>query len=260
MATSHQRDQFTIETTPKDTTMTTFDHDLERIVSPIAERLRPVSFNIYRDIHKGIRAELFALAGDAGRLDPADDLGATELAGHVQRTVRLLLDHADHEDTHIQPAIARYAPQLADTVADDHERLDATMVRLVERAEETRAAAGGRRQVLHELYLDLAAFTSEYLAHQDLEERQVAQALDRNLGFEGLLAIDMAIVGTMPPDEMTAALAVMFPAMNVDDRTELLGGMQAGAPAEAFAGVWSLAASVLTPAEHRAVAARLGIS
>jgi hypothetical protein len=238
---------------------TPLDSILERITPSAGDRLRPVSFDVYRDIHKGIRRELTALIGDAGRLDPADAFGVDELASHVQRVVDLLLDHAHHEDAHIQPAIMRYALALGARIADDHERLDAAMTRLVALATEARDCTVGRRHLLHELYLDLAAFTGEYLLHQDLEERQVGQALDAAIGFEGLLAINGAIVGTMPPEELTAGLAVMFPAMNVDDRTELLGGMRASAPTEAFDGVWSLAASVLTPADHRAVAARLGI-
>ena len=59
---------------------------------------------------------------------------------------------------------------------------------------------------------------------------------------------------------MATSLALMLPAMNIDDRTELLGGMQAGAPAEVFAGVWGLAGSVLAPADHRALGARLGLA
>ena len=47
---------------------------------------------------------------------------------------------------------------------------------------------------------------------------------------------------------MAASLAFMLPAMNVDDRAELLGGMRADAPAEVFSGVVSLARSVLEPA------------
>ena len=58
---------------------------------------------------------------------------------------------------------------------------------------------------------------------------------------------------------MAQSLAFMLPAMNVDDRTELLGGMQAGAPPEVFAGVWSLVGSVLDPADTKALAARLGV-
>jgi hypothetical protein len=52
----------------------------------------------------------------------------------------------------------------------------------------------------------------------------------------------------------------MLPAMNVDDRTELLGGIQQGAPAEAFAQLFGLARSVLTPADANELARRLGVA
>ena len=52
----------------------------------------------------------------------------------------------------------------------------------------------------------------------------------------------------------------MIPAMNVDDRAELLGAMQHDAPPEAFDAVWGLTQSVLTVADFRALAARLGRS
>ena len=222
------------------------------------DRLRAVSFDLYRDIHKGIRGELFALVTDAGRLDPADDCGAASLVDQVQGVVRLLVQHAEHEDGAIQPVLELHAPSMAAHVADDHHRIDGLMDGLVALAIETRETPD-RRAVLHELYLDLAAFTSEYLAHQDLEEREVAQALDSVLGFDGMLAVHTSIIANIPPHELGASLAVMFPAMNVDDRTELLGGMKASAPAEAFDGVWGLAASVLSPDDHRAIAVRLGL-
>ena len=38
--------------------------------------------------------------------------------------------------------------------------------------------------------------------------------------------------------------------MNIDDRTDMLGGMKAGAPPEVFAGLWGLVGSVLTPADY----------
>jgi hypothetical protein len=51
----------------------------------------------------------------------------------------------------------------------------------------------------------------------------------------------------------------MLPAMNIDDRTALLGGMRAGAPAEVFEGVWALAGSVLPFEDHRDLARRLDL-
>ena len=47
--------------------------------------LRPVVHDLYRDIHKGIRAELFAVTETAGALDPASDADRAALAAHVGR-------------------------------------------------------------------------------------------------------------------------------------------------------------------------------
>jgi hypothetical protein len=112
---------------------------------------------------------------------------------------------------------------------------------------------------VHQLYLQLAGFTSVYLGHQDFEERTVQPALAEAIGPQAVVGIHGAIVSSIPPDEMAAALAVMLPAMNIDGRAELLGGMQANAPRQVFEGIWGLSASVLAPADHTAVAVRLGI-
>jgi hypothetical protein len=53
--------------------------------------------------------------------------------------------------------------------------------------------------------------------------------------------------------------AIMIPAINVDDRVQLIGGMREGMPAEVFAGIWGLVESVLTPADAAQLAGRLGI-
>lgn len=227
--------------------------------SPITQRLCPVAFDLYRDVHKAIRAELFAMVADAGRLDPSDDCGVAALTDQVQQTVQFLLEHAEHEDLAILPALELHAPAFAAKVTDDHHLLDARMEMVVEIASAA-CTSDSRRPLVHELYIELAAFTGSYLLHQDFEERQVGQAIESAVGIDGVLAIHGAIIGNMPPQQLVAGLALMFPAMNVDDRTDLLGGMRATAPAEAFEGVWSLAKSVLTPNDSHAVAIRLGLA
>lgn len=84
-------------------------------------------------------------------------------------------------------------------------------------------------------------------------------ALEQAVGVDEVVAIHGAIISSIPPDEMARSLALMLPAMNIDNRAELLGGMRAGAPAEVFEGVWGLAGSVLDPSDLRALADRLDI-
>lgn len=223
--------------------------------------LRPVTLDLYRDIHKGIRSELFRITTAAGRLDPADRAGRVALAEDVDRLVELLVTHAEHEDGAIQPELERHLPDLAERIEADHLTLEARLDQLEAWAiEASDAGADDRRQRSHSLYVELGSFTSAYLEHQDFEERVVMPALEDVLGADAVVGIHQAIVGAIPPDELAKALAVMLPAMNLEDRAELLGGMQAEAPAEVFQGVWALATDVLGHGDRAALAGRLGLA
>ena len=220
-----------------------------------------VTFDLYKNIHKAIRAELFGTTVQAGQIDPADGTARVDLAQRVGKAVDLLASHAEHEDEFAQPHIVRVAPRLAHQIESDHAAIDARFPQLASLADAAATARAGEaaRQRLHELYLELASFTGTYLAHQDVEERQVMPALAQAMSFDELLAVDQAIVGSIPPDQLAVGLGLMIPAMNIDDRAELLGGMQMGAPAEVFAGVMGLAKSVLSTADFEAINRRLGL-
>jgi len=226
--------------------------------------LRPferVTLNSYRDIHKGIRSELFAVTSAAGTLDPHDRDGRADLARHVQSVVDLLVSHAEHEDAVVQPVLEAELPALAAQIATDHPHIEAQIEEIRDLAVATvDAPDADLRDDVFRVYMELASFTSAYLTHQDFEERDVMPALERSIGVDGVLALHQAIVGSIPPDEMMRTLPLMLTAMNVDDRAELLGGMQAGAPPEVFAGVWNLTRSVLSPSDTRALARRLNVS
>ena len=217
---------------------------------PITAPYAPVALDLYRDIHKAIRAELFAVTASAGRVDPAQGIARAALANHITDVVELLVQHAEHEDATIQPRLEAHLPELAERVEVDHLTLDARMDELKDMAVEAAAlAAVDPSTKVHRLYLALAAFTSDYLEHQDVEERVIMPALEQAVGVDEVVAIHGAIISSIPPDEMARSLALMLPAMNIDNRAELLGGMRAGAPAEVFEGVWGLVQSVLRPAD-----------
>lgn len=217
-----------------------------------------VALDLYRDIHKGIRSELFGVTVEAGRIDPSARSNRVDVASRIRKVVDLLVTHAEHEDTAVQPALEVHLPELAEKIGDDHAVLETRLLCLAEMADgavDTTDACGA----IHRVYLELASFTSAYLEHQDIEERIVMPALDAAIGVEAVGAIHGSIIASIPPDEMAMSLALMLPSMNVDNRTELLGGMQANAPREVFEGVWGLAGSVLSEHDHRAVGDRLGI-
>lgn len=223
--------------------------------------IETVTTNLYRNIHKGIRGELFAVTNQAGNLDPSDVAARRALAERVVNAVDVLVTHAEHEDTHIQPVLEERLPALAAKIALDHVTLDERMIELREiAAAAVDVDAADARAVTERVYLDLASFTGTYLAHQDVEERTVMPALEAAIGNDAVVVLERAIIASIPPADMAKTLPLMLTAMNIDDRAELLGGMRAGAPAEVFQGVWGLAGSVLTAADHQALAVRLGIA
>jgi hypothetical protein len=220
---------------------------------------RLVAFDLYRDVHKGIRAELFALTASAGNLDHTNPVAWAAFAGHVDAVASMLTLHAEHEDTHIGPVLQEHQGSVASLVVTDHETLDASFQAVVDAAHAGNdAAAGVHRRIAHFAYLELAAFTAAYLSHQSLEERVIMPLLENAIGVEAVLGIHTAIIQSIPPDELARDLTLMLPAMNVEDRAELLAGVRATAPDEAFQAILGLARSVLAPMDFDAVATRIG--
>ena len=217
--------------------------------------------DLYRDIHKGIRAELFTVTGTAGNIDPSSRCDRAALADHVMSVADVLESHAHHEDAVIDPVLQAHLPDLAEQINADHERLEANFGRVTDLAQSLMdAPTGEERRLAQLLHLDLARFTSGYLAHIDLEERVVMQQLETIIGPEACGQMHGAIVGSIPPAEMARSLAFMLPAMNLDDRTEMLGGIRMAAPPEAFDGIVGLARSVLVPGDFAALATRLAVT
>jgi Hemerythrin HHE cation binding domain len=219
-----------------------------------------VPFDLYRDIHKAIRIALFDAVAEAGSVDPHDCAARMAHATRVHDLVKFLVFHAEHEDQHMDAAIRQVLPDEAAAIQAEHVALEERMAGLIGLADLAfDADRDDARAAVHTLYLELAAFTSAYLAHQDVEERVVMPALWNALGIEPLLAIHGAILSSITPDDMGRCLSMMLPAMNIDDRTEMLGGMRATAPAPAFAGVCALAQQVLKDSDFAALSDRLDL-
>lgn len=223
--------------------------------------LETVTFDFYRDVHKGIRNELFAVTFAAGNVDPHNTDAVSGVASRWRNLSGMLVQHAEHEEVFVQPVVEEHAPALAVEILPAHRQIEARAAALEVLADRAiDACPDDRRLLTHRLYLGLSGFTAAYMEHQEFEELEVMPALCAAVSAEDLLAIDMAIVATLSPEEMVYSASIMLPAMNVEDRVELVGGMKEGMPPEVFAGVWGLAEGVLDPEDAQQLAGRLGIA
>jgi len=83
--------------------------------------------------------------------------------------------------------------------------------------------------------------------------------LAQAMTVDELIEMHAAILNSIPPADMGSSLTLMLPAMNVDDRAEMLAGMR-DAPSDVLQGVLGLAGAVLTPDELAKTKVRAGIS
>lgn len=213
-------------------------------IAPLAD----VEFDLYRDVHKGIRHGLFHATDRAGHLDPLDHIAVSEQRNRIERLLHLLDVHAAHEDEYLGPLIDRHLPVLAARLQREHAELDAQTVQIRGQLTALGCATGGDRRIAqHRLYLILSEFTAAYLQHQTTEEVEVLPALNRAAGLEELMDANRALVAAISPEDMDGYMRLIVPTVNPIDLAELYDGMRNGAPAEAFNAMLDVARARLEP-------------
>lgn len=202
--------------------------------------------DIYRDVHKGLRKELFDLVMLVGATDFGDREALETVQRRFVRTVDLLEMHSRHEDKHMQPLIEALDKEKAARIAEAHVSVDVDVANLLRQVNLVKAtdedvAARGRQ-----IYLQLNHFVAAYLEHIALEEEEVNTLLLKAYDDDFLAALSAKIRSDIPPPAMETFMSCMIPAVNNPERGEILNGMKASAPPEVFEGFCQLAKGVLT--------------
>lgn len=214
----------------------------------------PPAVDLYREVHKGLRAALFEVLHHAGSLDAADADAVTSFQTLFAELDMMLTTHHTHEDS---PALATLIDQHADDIAprieSGHDRVEIQLSALRSAISEI----DGNPATADAVYDRLAVFVSDYLAHMNIEEHELMPRLQAGATNDELMAITMAIRTSVPPPEMCVFLRSMLPAMNSDERIAMLGGMKLGAPPEIFAVFWTAAEECLSASELATVADHL---
>jgi len=214
---------------------------------------------LMRDVHKGIRTGLSMVVTESGSIDPGDPEAIGELAEFVAAVVDLLDSHARAEDTVMAPVIRQHVPDLGAVIAQQHQEFADSSAELVSAADAV-ASASNPRAALLELHLDLSAFMGAYLLHQDFEERVVVPALVESMGLAKVRKLEIEMVAAVPEDERLDGLVMMIPAMNIQERVEVLSNIHDNTPSTWFDQVWEVVNEVLEPEEIEELASRIGLN
>lgn len=212
-------------------------------------------YDIYADIHKGLRAFMAHTLVRVGRLDPHDAAEVAEVRPEVQALLQICRSHVQHENDFVHAAMNARAAGSSARIAGEHEghlqAIDA-LQQLLERVDDDAVVAQA-------LYRALGRFVAENFEHMQREETDHNAVLWATHSDAELHAIEQRIVASQTPEEATLALRWMLPHMSPAERATMLAGMRQGAPAEVFEGVLSMIRPLLGGRDWRKLSLALGL-
>ncbi|HEX3853278.1 MAG TPA: hemerythrin domain-containing protein [Polyangiaceae bacterium] len=175
--------------------------------------------DLFSNVHKGIRRALFAACADLGRAD--GDI-AREVAARaaLAEALHFVAHHGENEDSLLLPILRERTPQIFERMSSAHAALD-----------EARAAISAH-QPIAALYLAACAFTSQYLAHMDDEERVFEPAIRVLLSADEASAFGRRSVERTTPSDQRMMLGWMLPAMTRLDADAFLSRVPPALAAE----------------------------
>ncbi len=191
-------------------------------------------YDIYRRVHKAVRACLFEATAAIGRADPDDDCEVRSALARLEELLAFCETHLEHENEHIHRAMEARHPGSAQRCLEDHVHHERSIDALRGLADAVMRSARGeaRDTALHELYRAAATFTAENLEHMEREESQNNAVLHAAYTDAEIAAIERALVASLAPGEATQALRWFLPSISHPERAAMLAGM-ADAPAAA---------------------------
>jgi hypothetical protein len=166
--------------------------------------------DLFSNVHKGIRRALFAACTELGRAD-GDDAREAAARATLAEALHFVAHHGQNEDLLLVPMLRERAPQIFERMSRAHAALD-----------EARAMLTAPRPT-PALYLAACAFTAQYLAHMDDEERVFEPAIVALLSADEMIAFGRRAVERTAPADQRMMLGWMLPAMTRVDADTFLG-------------------------------------
>lgn len=216
--------------------------------------MNPTRFDLYTNVHKGLRKALFETGYAIGRTDADNDAEFAALTDQCREVFHFLDEHGVNEDRYLLALLESKETGAAQHNLDEHHEIDAMVRRLEEELNRLNTLPQGERApALRAFYAQYNDFLSRYLLHMEVEETVVTRRFHELCTDEELAESTQQILRNTPPEDMRMMLTHIIPALSTPERLHLVQGVQRLASPEAAAGVLALAQQVLRPQEWEAL-------
>ncbi|HEX6332603.1 MAG TPA: hemerythrin domain-containing protein [Flavisolibacter sp.] len=203
-------------------------------------------YNIFNQIHKGLRAMLYDTAVLLQQTDFTDPSATAVAADRTNAVLKMFEDHASHEDNYVFAAISAYEPSVADAFMQEHhedERLAQQVADSLQALEYASTAV--KPEMAIQLNRNFVAFLAFNLSHMEREESVINRLLWRYYSDEAIMQIQQQVIASLSPEAAATGTEWMFRGLNDNEIIGWLKGVRANAPEEAFENLVAAAANFL---------------
>jgi hemerythrin-like domain-containing protein len=218
-------------------------------------------YDIYLQIHKGLRSFMMHTLEQLGRMDAWDECETAEVLAQLRALLGLCRLHLEKENRFLHVAMEARRPGSTAKIALEHVHHQRSIESLEAAAREVERAAGAARaEAALRLYRALALFVAENFEHMHVEESANNAVLWEDYEDDELEAIERALVASVAPEEMAAVARWMLPAMSAPERAAKLADMRPAMPPRAFAGILAMLKAQLSERDWYKLGTALGPS
>lgn len=208
--------------------------------------------DIYTKVHKGLRKALYDLSYSACRTNYSDDYEVENLSKLFDEVIRFLEEYIKNEKLFLLPLLEKKLPGSTFTEREKHSEIEAKIEILKRNFESLAASSYIEKKFKGEIFCQIInEFMTDYLNHMQAEELETTILIYEYCSYEELKNTLRIIISSISPVDIIMMLRYIIPALNTDERVELIERIKQTAPKPAFNAVIVLAQSVLDDDEWR---------
>lgn len=224
--------------------------------------------NLFRPVHKGIRAMLYELGRRLGNADFTDVPATNALAVDLKRDLAastsncflcLLQAHSNHEERDFFAPLRTLDRDAVDRMVAEHRAVTHRVFDLARTCDDLLALEGPARriEVGDRLTLEANDLFAYYLSHLNNEEAMLVPVMWERFSDAELRAMRAAFYNRLPVELYEVWMRWVLPALNPHELGLLLAGLRLDPPPNRFDATLRLARELLSADRFRALETRL---
>ena len=165
--------------------------------------MKTLRFNLFNQIHKGLRALLYNTAISIQHTEFLQADQARETFDKVKKTLWVFNSHAHAEDELLFPLLQTFAPDIVMDFEQQHQRDHelSESLRLIVHSYSFATDSSAKLKCGILLQQAFDEFTAFNLHHMSREETIINEALWQHYADQDIAAIEKTIVASLPPEK-----------------------------------------------------------